>query len=82
MIADYFADAGDGLDYGIDRVLKFAMQDPTIPTEKPDDIRHPKAFIVGQRTGEIVLGLVSFVFFDLGTLGILPLYNYYKYKKD
>lgn len=81
MPLDYLADMRVGLEYGIGKALRFTTQDPAFNEEKPDDIHSPKAFIVGERIGEAGAGFLSFVLFGLPTAGIVPLYNYLKYKR-
>jgi len=81
MLTDYLTDLQNGVGYGIDRALEFTTQDPQFHSDKPEDIYHQKVFIVAERLGEVGGAILVFPFVDLCTLGILPLYNYLKYRK-
>ncbi len=78
MLTDYIEEFERGVSHGMDNALRVTLQDPAFKSEKPDDIKHPVVFAVGQRCAEAGGGALSFYMFDLCTLGLLPLYNYYK----
>ncbi len=73
-------DLENGLGYGMDIGYKVVTLDPK-KVEKPTEVTHQKAFEIAKYIGEISGGTFSIILFDIGSLGILPLFNYYKYHR-
>ncbi len=82
MLGQLINDLEKGVQYGVSRGLEFAMQDPEIREEKPDDVYYMKSFCIAASFGRIMGGSIALLFIDVPTLGLLPLYNYYKHRKN
>ena len=81
MIKEYASEFGRGVDYGMNRAMKITIQDPSLHTERPKDIRYPRSFGIGEKIGKLCAGAIYGFFFDVATLGALPLYNRHKNRK-
>ncbi|MFH1409894.1 MAG: hypothetical protein ABIH34_08355 [Nanoarchaeota archaeon] len=81
MIGTYLDDFQNGTDEGVDRALEITLQDPSFRPTRAEDIQHFKTHQAGRYFGMISGGAIGFVFFDLATLGGIPLFNYLKYHR-
>lgn len=79
-LVEHFNDLEDGFKEGIGRGLCVATRDPSLGESRPEDFGYTKAFRLGERMGKFGGCAIGILFFDIPTLGILPLYNHFKYR--
>jgi len=78
-MAAYIESFVNGIDYGISESTAFMTGDSDLRPEH-SELHQPKAFIVGRRTGDVAGGIISFLVFDVGSLGSIPCYYHHKHK--
>ncbi|MFC1728570.1 hypothetical protein ACFLZ7_03845 [Nanoarchaeota archaeon] len=81
MVNNYLSDFVKGSGYGLEEGAAVVTLDPQLKPEKPDEIHAPRVFRAGQSVGRVAGGTMAFFFMDLGSLGIIPAHNYFKYRE-
>ncbi len=78
MLTEILAEFERGMNYGIDRSIAVMTRDRRFNQEPPDC--KSRAFKAGEWYGKIGGGAITLWFIDIGSLGVIPLYNHFKYR--